>query len=101
MAFTQYPDIVTNSSSLQPILVGLNDNILHGLLGFLIIITLFIILVTRLSYNQKTSAAVASSSFLCTIAATFLWGIGIIDTIFIIVCIVITVGSVIWQYVDS
>lgn len=101
MAFTQYPEIVTNSSSIQPVLVSLNDNILNGLLGFVILITLFIILFSRLSYSQPTSSAAATASFLCTIAGTFLWAMGIMDTVFLIIAIVFTVCSVVWQYVDS
>lgn len=101
MAFTEYQEVITNSSALQPILVSVNSNLVNGLLGVAILIALFIIISLRLMRNNTTIESITTASFLSVIIGSLLWVIGILPIAFVIFFIFITVIALVIMYTNN
>lgn len=101
MAFTEYTDIGTNSSSLSTLLVETNVHYTGGYLGIVLVILIWVILFIKLMKNGSNSEAMTTSTFMCTLLSVILFALQLVPDWFVFTTIVLTTISFGWRYTEN
>jgi hypothetical protein len=86
--------ISTNSTGLVSFMVGVNDNIMGGFLGIIMLLVVFAItFVTLMLWTEETGKALVAASFFIWALSMLFVGVGLVPPITFGVSLFVLVGS--------
>ena len=87
MVYTAYNLSLINGSGMQPLMQSVNDNLMFGYYGALMLLTIGVILtIYMMRYNNNIIKAAAASSFICAVFSVFIRLLELCNDFIVIIC---------------